>query len=254
MLPIIERVAKFLERAEILDQGKTVRGYLSGQLITFSLKTSTGVDEAKSTEATVRAHGPTVLRIAFTCDWTGRQIAKGLGVDHVLNHRSFDHMYTVEGAPERVVREMLDEEVRTAIMTLAPEHELPGRLVLSSCKEGYLYQLPYWIEDIKTAKLLLRTMSRIGSAAQRAAHRDPSQLSGYRGEAVIGPGSEEDRREIDQLRLKIVERKALLAKHQREGCLLAIVAVVAFFVLLVAWLQWMERHQKPESSGSAGSK
>ena len=254
MQPIIKSVASFLERAEILDQGTTVRGCLSGQLITFSLKSHDENPDVKWTEATVTTRCLSFVRIRFSDHWQEEQIARGRGVDHVLNDRAFDDAFIVEGAPERVVRELLDEEVREAMLRLTPKVDgpVPRDAVLYTIEGAFVYHLPHWIDDDETAELLLRTIARIGNGAQRA-EGDPSKFSAYRGKTVIGAASAHEDREVAELMLKVAERDKLQRRRDRLR-LLIFLGFMAGGVVIWLFVRTDEAPEKSRSTGSAASR
>jgi hypothetical protein len=206
MRAILGVVAGLLERAEILDPDALVRGYVGDQVVTFEMKTKTsGSMTLKWTEARVPGGLSLLLSIRPSSPREERDKERGLAVDHELGNAPFDAAFIVEGAPERLVRELVDEEVQRGLLALRPDH------VFSS--EGALtIQMPDWVEDAERAALLVRTAARLGAVSAEIARRHAADVgrpdtSGYRGEVAEGVRARDDR-EIQALAGTMERRRA----------------------------------------------
>ncbi|KYG09377.1 hypothetical protein BE21_18280 [Sorangium cellulosum] len=238
MRAVLQSLTGLLERAEIIHPEASVRGYIGDQPVTFEIKTkSVGSMTLKWTEAHVPIHAglDLLLSIRPSTPRDEREVARGDAVDHRLGDPAFDAAFIVEGAPERLVREIMDEEVRRGLLALTPDHVFtgPGALIL---------QMPAWVDEAERAALLVRTAARLGAACAEIARRQLADVgrvdaSGYRGE--VAPGTRaRDREELDALKRTMERRdeaRGRAAKRLAMTVLFGVIAVVVLaFVVLAA--------------------
>ncbi len=217
MRPIVNAVAGLLEQAQTIDPDATVQGLLDEQHITFAFKlVREGSMTLKWTEATVPA--PAGLQLTLSVQpstlVSQREIRRGLVVVHVLGDAPFDAAFIVEGAPEAVVRELMDEKVRAGVLSLGPSQVISRGNTLS-------VQVLDWVEDPERAATMVRMAARLGAIASEIARRNQADTgrldtSGYRG--AIGKGA----RALEQQEIEAIERAvAARRKGRQRGALLA---------------------------------
>lgn len=228
MRPILQSVCAILERAEILEDEAGVRGYLGDQLVTFQLRVLDGGSVALQWTK-ISVPGPPGLSVKFLISPRARfepwEVKANIVLDLQLDDPVFDAAYHIEGAPLRLIRAIVDAEVRRALVALQPDR------VLTTATE-LVVELPGWIEDGERAALSVRTAARLGALGAEIGRREiagvgPSDTSGYRG--LVAPGTRaRDLQELDALR-DLAERRA---KAQRKDAIRAGLYLGAFLVAL----------------------
>ncbi|WP_437936859.1 hypothetical protein [Sorangium sp. So ce341] len=233
MRAVLRSLTGLLERAEIIDPEASVRGHIGDQPVTFEIKTkSVGSMTLTWTEAHVPIHAglDLLLSIRPSTARDEREVARGDAVDHRLGDPAFDAAFIVEGAPERLVREIVDEEVRRGLLALRPDHVFsgPGALTL---------QMPDWVDEAERAALLVRTAARLGAACAEISRRQLADVgradtSGYRGE--VAPGTRaRDREELDALQRTMERRDEARRKAARRLAMTVLGGVIAALALLI---------------------
>lgn len=231
-------LAGLLDRAEILDPNAAIRGYLGDQQVTFELKQRTHGDlDLQSTEATVP--GEMGIAINFSIrpitDQDRREIARGLTVTHRTGDASFDGTFVVEGAPERLVRELVaDEEVRRDLLALTPDQVL-------STPTTFLVHAYHWVEDPEKAAIMVRLVARIGAIASEIARRQRADVgrldtSGFRGSRAPET-RERDAEELQQFELRVERRRA----HRKQAAIHLAVIILSVCVAGAGALFWLVR-------------
>lgn len=244
MLSTLNDVAGLLEGAEVLEAGSTVRGLCCGQSVILALKMR---DHGSITVRwmEVRSQAPVGLLLAL-------RLARSDAIDHVVNRleyetvdprvpRPFEETFDVEGAPERLVREILrDDEIRTALLSLGqmvlPEASAYSRgdwslypeNLLSAEQGTFTLNAPGFREE--HAALLVRTAATLAARGAEIVLRERTDQSGYRGEAP----PERRMRDEEELRRAQdrIARKAAFKRWQPVVVwILMIVATVLFFAL-----------------------
>jgi hypothetical protein len=132
-----------LEGAQVTPGSDQVQGAFRGIPLTFSYTTrGSGSAATAWTEITVprRAGAPVQLSLRPQTRREERLRDEGLVIDLVLDDPPFDDAFIVEGAPTDVVRALLDDPLRAALLWLQPiELDVAdGKIMLA--KEG-------WIEE-----------------------------------------------------------------------------------------------------------
>ncbi|WP_437576419.1 hypothetical protein [Sorangium sp. So ce887] len=233
MRAVLRSLTDLLERAEIIDPETSVRGHIGDQPVTFEIKTkSVGSMTLKWTEAHVPIHAglDLLLSVRPSTRRDEREVARGVAVDHRLGEPAFDAAFIVEGAPERLVREIVDEEVRRGLLALGPDHVFtgPGALTI---------QMPDWVDEAERAALLVRTAARLGASCAEIARRQLAHVgrvdtSGYRGE--VAPGTRaRDREELDALQRTMERRDEARRRAARRLAVTVIGAVIAVLTLVI---------------------
>ncbi|XXX75820.1 hypothetical protein WMF30_50040 [Sorangium sp. So ce134] len=233
MRAVLRSLTGLLERAEIIDPEASVRGHIGEQLVTFEIKTkSVGSMTLTWTEAHVPIHAglELLLSIRPSTPRDEREVAQGAAVDHRLGDPAFDAAFIVEGAPERLVREIVDEEARRGLLALRPEHVLtrPGALTV---------QMPDWVDEAERAALLVQTAARLGAACAEIARRQLADVgrvdtSGYRGE--VAPGTRaRDREELYALQRTMERRDEARRRAAKRLAVILLCSVIAVVTLVL---------------------
>lgn len=235
--PLTE-IAGLLERVEVLDPDTAVRGWVGDQQVTVVLTQRLHGDlDLRSTEASVPVEDG--LRIRFSIrpvtSQDRREIERGLTVTHRTGHEAFDAAFVVEGAPERLVREIVDdEEVRRDVLALAPDQVLSTPTTL-------LVHLYHWVHDPGEAAILVRVAARIGALASEIARRQRADVgrldtSGLRGARAPGTRAQ-DEEELRKLELRVARRTA----HRRRAAIRLAAILLACLLAGGGALLWLAR-------------
>ncbi|WP_437754787.1 hypothetical protein [Sorangium sp. So ce1389] len=236
MRAVLRDLSGVLERAEVVDPDTTIRGYIGDQQVTFEIKTEVESDMTLDwTEASVPIHAGLELLLSVRPRTRGdeRDVARGLALDLRLGDPVFDVAFIVEGAPERLVREILDEEVRRQLLALKPTHVTTRRI-------GMLIHMSEWVDDAERAALLVRTTARLGALCAEIGRRQLADLarvdtSGYRGGSAPGWRAR-DQEELQALSRSMERRGELREREGRRyrrmftGVLIVIVLMVVALV------------------------
>ncbi|MGK3964983.1 hypothetical protein WMF37_38360 [Sorangium sp. So ce291] len=212
----VKDIAGFLERAEILDPDTAVRGYIGDQQVTVVLTQKEHGDlDLRSTEATVPVEDGILINFSIRplTSQDRRETQRGLTVTHRTGDASFDDAFVVEGAPERLIREIVDdEEVRRDLLALKPDNVL-------TTPTAWIVHLYHWVEDPAEAAIMVRLAARIGALTSEIARRQRADVgrldtSGFRGALPLGT-RERDEEELQQFRLRMAKRHA----HRRRAAI-----------------------------------
>jgi hypothetical protein len=235
--PIFQALGGVLEGATVGADNNLVRGRLAGQVVTFEHALySVGSSSYQWTEVSVPS--PPGLRLLLDLRPASardeKEVKLDLAVDLRLGDPEFDAEYIVEGAPERIVRAILDEGVRRYIRALRPD-----KVVTSN--ERLLIGKQEWITDPERAKLYVEAAARLGVLAShfRAedaadAKREQASASGYRG----GPAAPSPRFAGDETEIATLAQKRE-AREARRRKFAIVLAVSISLVSLIAGLLGM---------------
>jgi len=236
--PILHAVAGLLERPEILDGGATVRGYAGDQLVSFGLKTrGKGSAAVLWTELSVPAPERLIVGIRKPTAAEERDVKKGLAVAFRTGDPAFDEAFIVDGAPERLVREVVgDEEIRRGVFELRSPNTFVIKYQVQTMKGAFTLQMPGWLEDAHRAALAVRTMAKLGGVAARVAGRARADAeASYRGSKDPGR-RERDQQEVEEATRHIQVREATRKRRESVGKLFVggLLAVILVGVLAFA--------------------
>ncbi len=176
-----------------------VTGYRKGLRVAMSIPTFGG-------GWTVRCEAP---QVTFAMDLAERaafdEPRERLAVDSAM----FDSLYTLEGAPENVVAELLDSDTRNLVLQFRPRRVLGrGGEILIEKKYAYFYAEPDHISQ--AIELAISLASRVTAAVERdeeeLLRHAPSEGSPYRGTPDAG--------EVDAAIRRRQKRVTALAKRQ----------------------------------------
>jgi hypothetical protein len=231
--PIFQALFSVLEGATVGADNNLVRGRLAGQIVTFEHTLySVGSSSYQWTEVSVPT--PPGLRLLLelrpTSESDEKEVKLDLAVDLRLGDPEFDAEYIVEGAPERIVRAILDDGVRRYVRALRPDKVTTSnnRLVLAKQE---------WITDPERAKLYVEAAARLGVLAAhfRAediadAKREQASASGYRG----GPAAPSPRFAGDETEIATLAQKREAREARRRKFALALGLGIALVSLLAS--------------------
>lgn len=236
---LFEYVASLLGAAVVDDEARTVRGSFEGRPVAFALTLWTeGSLSGEVTEvgvpmpAGLRRNVFVVQRRSETLD---ADVQRGLLVPITFDDGPFDHAYLVSGAPERLVRALLDAPARAAILAL----QLDG---VVTWQDGFLLRRSVWIDDAAWARAAIELVVRIAESAARFVGDDEDavrlgRLVSYR-DVEGGPPSRHvrDDAELDHHQALSATRRA---HHRRTGVIvlasaIGVLALLGLLVLLLA--------------------
>lgn len=242
MKPNLQAVAGLLERPEILDGGATVRGFVGDQFVTFRLKLrENGSVSVVWTEVSVPAPEGIIVGIRQPTAREEREVKKGLAMAFRTGDSEFDEVFIVDGAPERMVREIIDdEEIRKGVFSLRSPNLFIVKYEVLTRKGALTLQMPGWIEDVDIAALAVRTMAKLGVAAARVMGRARADAeAGYRG--ANDPGRRnQDQEEVEEAMRRILVREARRRRGENLGKFFVGGLLALIFVGVVAFILYSE--------------
>jgi hypothetical protein len=207
------------------------------QLISFALKMrGQGSASVLWTEITVPAPEGIIVGIRKPTASEERDVNKGLAVAFRTGDPEFDEAFIVDGAPERLVREIAsDDEIRRGVFSLRSPNTFVIKYQVLTTRGAFTLQMPGWLEDADRAALAVRTMAKLGGIAAQAAGRARADAeSGYRDQ--IGPERRRrDQQELEEATRHISVREATRKRRESLGkifvgalILLVLAGAVAF--------------------------
>lgn len=237
MKPNLQAVAGLLERPEILDGGATVRGFAGDQLVTFRLKLrENGSVSVVWTEVSVPAPEGLIVGIRLPTAREEREVQKGLAVAFRTGDSEFDKVFIVDGAPERMVREIIDdEEIRRGVFSLRSPNVFFVKYEVLTQKGAFTLQMPGWVDEADNAALAVRTMAKLGVVAARVMGRTRADAEvGYRG--ANDPGRRKrDQEEVEEAMRRILVREARRRRGENLGKFLVGALLVVILAGVVAF-------------------
>lgn len=166
---LFEYLASLLVGAVVDDDARTVRGSFDGRPVALALTLWTeGSLSGELTEVSVpmpaglRRNVFVVQRRSETLD---ADVHRGLVKPITFEDEPFDRAYLVSGAPERLVRALLDAPTRAAILALA----LDG---VVTWQDGFMLRRSVWIDDAGWARAAIELVVRIADSAARFVRDD----------------------------------------------------------------------------------
>lgn len=157
-------------------------------------------------------------------------VARGDAIDVQVGDGAFDRTFVIEAAPSHIVRVLLDDQIRSALLSLAP-----CRLASAA---GYV-SLTKW-GTCTESELVARIVGVCADFA-KAVERLPEELvrqrqsAGYRGEGTIVPPEDEARATEELAAVEGVRR----TRRQIAG---ANVGLIALLVIVAAMMYQMCTH------------